>query len=273
MKAIIVAAGPSSRLRPLTDNMPKCMLNLNGKPIIQNMIELFRKNGINDISIVRGYKKEKINFQGMSYFENSDFLNNNILHSLMYARLKLEETLITNEDVIISYSDIFYNQDVLKKLLDDNHNISAIVDVDWQDSYDGRTDHPTSEAEKVIVGKDSRMLKIGKHIFTNGIPKNRQGEFIGLSKFTPEGTGIFLKHFDRLNSSLRKTDPFQSAKEWQKSYITDIFQEIIDKKEEIYCVLIKKGWKEIDTVQDFLSTKGKMPKEPKLINNGMENEY
>ena len=74
---------------------------------------------------------------------------------------------------------------------------------------------------------------------------------IHLWKFTPNGIKAFLKHFDRLNAALKKTDSFQNAKEWQKSYITDIFQEMVDKGENIYCVLIQKNWKEFDTVQDY----------------------
>ena len=61
MKAIIIAAGICKRLRPITDNLPKCMLKINGKPIIENTIELFRKNRINDISVVNGYKKDEKN--------------------------------------------------------------------------------------------------------------------------------------------------------------------------------------------------------------------
>lgn len=259
MKAIIIAAGPSIRLRPITNDAPKCVLKINGKPIIQNTIEVFRNNGIKDISIIRGYKKEKINFSDITYFENNEFLNNNILHSLMFARTKLEEAMKTKEEVVISYSDIWYNESVVKKLLEDKHAISAIVDTDWQDYYDGRTDHPISEAETVIVGDDKRMLKIGKHIFTDKVPKDKQGEFIGLWKFSSDGIKIFLNHFDRLNSNLKKADPYQNTKEWQKSYMTDIFQEMIDKGEELYCVSIQKNWKEFDTVQDFLKVGGEMP--------------
>ena len=105
------------------------------------------------------------------------------------------------------------------------------------------------------------MLKIGKNIFTKGTPKEKQGEFIGLWKFTPRGVGIFLKNFDRLNSTLKKTDPYQNTKEWQKSYITDIFQEMIDKGERLYCVLIKKNWMEFDTVQDLKRIGGNMPQD------------
>ena len=258
MKAVIIAAGPCTRLRPLTDDKPKCMLKINGKPIIQTMLELFGNNGINDISAIRGYKKEKMNIQNITYFENTNFLNNNILHSLMYARTKMEEAIRLGEDVIITYSDIWYSDSVVKKLLVSQDDLVAIVDIDWQDYYEGRTDHPIEEAENVIIDNNKRMLKIGKHIFTHDTPKDKQGEFIGLWKFTAKGTKLFLDYFDTINARLKKNDSFQNAKEWQKAYITDIFQEMIDSGERIYCALIRKNWKEFDTVQDFLNAGGEI---------------
>lgn len=249
--SIIIAAGVSKRLRPLTDDKPKCMLKVNGKPIIQKMIEQFRSNGINDISIIRGYKKEKINFPDVTYFENKDFWNNNILHSLMAAKDKLRDTIKNKTDIIISYSDICLDDSVIKILLKSTETISAVIDIDWDRCYRDRTDHPISEAEKVIMNSSNKMIKIGKHVAIVNAAKENKGEFIGLWKFTSEGAEIFLKYYDRLNSTLKKTDPFQNAKEWQKSYITDIFQEMIDKGENLYCVLIKNNWVEIDTIQDY----------------------
>ncbi|MFH1770963.1 MAG: phosphocholine cytidylyltransferase family protein [archaeon] len=251
MKGIIIAAGPSSRLRPITDDTPKCMLNIKGKPLLKNTIDIFFSNGIKDVSVIRGYKKEKINYEGLTYFDNDDFMDNNILHSLMHARSKFEEALETGEDVIVTYSDIWYEPSVVEKLIESDKAIASIVDTDWEEYYEGRTDHPISEAENIIMDDDKKMLKIGKHIFTENTPKDKQGEFIGLWKFTPEGIKIFLKHFDRLNASLKMTEPYQNTKEWQKSYITDIFQEMIDKGEKLYCVPIQQGWYEFDTVQDF----------------------
>ena len=251
MKTIIIAAGESTRLRPLTDDKPKCMLKIKGRPIIQHIIKLFRNNGVSDVSVIRGYKKEKINFPNVTYFENSAFKDNNILHSLITAREKFEEAIRTNEDIIVSYSDIWYEDSVVKKLLGSEKDISAIVDIDWEEYYDGRTDHPISEAEKVSIGNNNKILKIGKNINLN-TSEDKYGEFIGLWKFTPEGAKVFLRHFDRLNSDLNKKDPFQSAMEWQKSYITDIFQDMVEKGINIHCVLIKKNWMEFDTIQDFM---------------------
>ena len=257
MKAIIIAAGMCKRLRPLTNNLPKCLLKINGKTILDNMLDILKMNNISDISIIRGYAKEKINKVGMKYYENNNFENNNILHSLMYARKEIENT---TEDVIISYSDIFYEGFVLEELLKSKESISVVVDTNWEDYYKGRTDHPIAEAENVIFDNKLNILKIGKKVFNESISKTNQGEFIGLWKFNPIGARIFLNHFDRLNSRLSLTDPFQNAKEWQKAYMTDIFQKMIDNGEKINCTIIKNGWKEFDTIQDFLRAGGELPK-------------
>ena len=65
MKAIIIAAGISARLRPLTDHKPKCMLELAGKPIIKHQTDILMSLGINDIIIIKGYHEEKINFNDL----------------------------------------------------------------------------------------------------------------------------------------------------------------------------------------------------------------
>jgi choline kinase len=258
MKAIIIAAGPCKRLRPLTDETPKCMLKIKGKPIIENMIELFRNNGIDDVSIIRGYKKEKIDFPNVTYFENTDFWNNNILQSLMFARPKLEEAIKTGEDVVMTYSDIWYNDGVVKKLVESKQDLAGIVDTEWDVYYEGRTDHPISEAENVIMDENKLILKIGKHIFVEKLEKDKQGEFIGLWKFSPKGIKTFLEHFDRLDAKLGMTDKFQNTAEWQKAYMTDIWQEMIDEGVKTYGVLIQQNWMEFDTVQDFKKANGEV---------------
>ncbi len=208
MKGVIIAAGSCTRLRPLTDEIPKCLLKINGKSILQNTLDNFNNNGIKDIAIIRGYKREKINVPGITYFENVEYEKNNILHSLMAARSKIEESIAQNEEIVITYSDIWFEDSVVKALLESNQDIASIVDIEWQEYYENRTEHPISEAENVVMDDDLRMLRIGKHVITNDIPMNRQGEFIGLWKFTPDGSRIFLNHFDRLNADLESTTPW-----------------------------------------------------------------
>ena len=78
-KALIIAAGLGSRLKKHTENLPKCMLDFGGKTLLQRQLDAYKKNNIKNISLVRGYKKEKINYKGINYFENLDYRNNNIL--------------------------------------------------------------------------------------------------------------------------------------------------------------------------------------------------
>ena len=259
MKAIIIAAGMCTRLRPYTDILPKCMLSVKGKTLLQHALDIFRSEDISDISIIRGFMKEKIVENNVTYFENTGYENNNILHSLLCARDKIEEAVEKGEEVIATYSDILFDESVVKSLLESKDAISCVVDTDWEAYYDGRTDHPIEEAENVVFDEENKIVKIGKHVMPG--KHESLGEFIGMFKFTAEGAKIFLKHIDRLNEEFGKKDAFQNAKEWQKAYITDIMQELVDKKEIVGCTLIQQGWKELDTVQDFLKAGGEPPQD------------
>ena len=155
-KVLIIAAGLGSRLKEHTENLPKCMLDFGGKTLLQRQLDSYKKNGIKDINLIRGYKKEKINYKGIRYFENTDYKNNNILNSIFYA-----EDIIS-ENIIISYSDILFDPSVVRRTLNSDHDISVVVDIDWRGYYVGRKDHPISEAENVIFNSNNEVEKIGK---------------------------------------------------------------------------------------------------------------
>ena len=89
MKAIIIAAGRGKRMKNLTANSPKCLLEINGKTIIQSQIDHLRSLEINNISVVKGYMQEKICFPNLTYYLNSNYRHNNILESLFCAEEQL----------------------------------------------------------------------------------------------------------------------------------------------------------------------------------------
>lgn len=241
VKSIIIAAGLGSRLKGYTEALPKCMLMFGDKTLLQRQIEVHRRCGINEISVIRGFKKEKINYEGLNYFENTDYENNNILNSLFYA----EEAI--NGNVIINYSDILFDEYVVSRLLDSNADISIVVDIDWRGYYVGRKDHPIEEAEKVIFNANNEVIKIGK-VLTN--KEDVYGEFIGMIKLSPRGSEIFKLHFNRAKKVFWD-QPYQRAQTFQKAYITDFIQDMVDMGVSIHCVIIERGWKEIDTVEDY----------------------
>ena len=240
-KALIVAAGLGSRLKAHTENIPKCMLDFGGKTLLERQLSAYRDCGIDNISIIKGYKKNKINYKNLKYFYNKDYKNNNILNSIFCGEKAI------NGNVIIAYSDILFESSVVRRLLDSDHDISVVVDIDWRGYYVGRKEHPVSEAENVIFNSNNEVIKIGK-IATE--KQEVHGEFIGMMKLTHSGAEIFKQNFHRVKK-LYWNKPFQRAKIFQQAYLTDMIQELVDIGVKVHCVIIERGWKEIDTVEDY----------------------
>ena len=240
-KSLIIAAGLGSRLKDHTADLPKCMLDFGGKTLLERQLEAYNSNGIKNIAVIRGYKKNKIKYKGLKYFENTDYRNNNILNSIFYAEKFIDG------NIIISYSDILFDNIVVQRALNSDHDISVVVDIDWRGYYVGRKDHPISEAENVIFNSNNEVEKIGK---INTGNQEVHGEFIGMIKLSDYGTKIFKEQFHRLKK-IYWNKPFQRANTFQNAYLTDFIQELVDIGIKVHCVIIESGWKEIDTVEDY----------------------
>lgn len=111
-RAILMAAGKGERLQPVTLDTPKPLVNINGKAMIETIIEALEQNGIKEIYVVIGYKKEMFSYLPQKY-ESVTLIENNIydkcnnISSLYAAREHLKNTFITDGDIIISNPDVF----------------------------------------------------------------------------------------------------------------------------------------------------------------------
>ena len=242
-KAIIIAAGMGNRMGPLTQDKPKCLLQLNGRALIDIQIDCLRSFGIQDIVVVKGYQADKLNRPGVQFFMNPDFKNNNILESLFYAREEI------HGEVVILYCDIVFEPRVVEKLLTSKEDISIVVDDNWKENYIGRQLHPVSEAESVFFDEKRSVIEIGKHV--RSLKKeDAPGEFIGMIKLTAHGAELFKKSYEQSKAAYADR-PFQQAPNIKKAYLTDLFQEMVDNSIPVHCVKIQNGWKELDTQEDF----------------------
>jgi len=239
IKAIIVAAGHDTRLEPLNKFLPKCMLEIKGKTIIERQIENLHQVGIDDIIIVKGYRKEVINIPNIKYYTNSDYNENGILKSLFFA----EEEL--NENFLFLYSDIIFEKRILERLLKSNADITLVVDINWKDHYNERIEHPSHEAELVEM-KENKIVKIGKNID----PKNAYGEFIGIAMFSRYGAEILKSCYKEAVEKFQGKE-FHEAISIDKAYFTDMIQELIDNDHEINVIDTFGDWVEIDTFEDY----------------------
>ena len=103
MRAIILAAGRGSRMKSLTDERPKCLVELRGKPLLEWQLWALRDAGINEIAIVTGYKRELLAERGLVEFFNPRWAETNMVSSLACA-----EAWLVADTCIVSYADIFY---------------------------------------------------------------------------------------------------------------------------------------------------------------------
>ena len=241
MNAIILAAGMSSRLRPITNDKPKCMLKLFNETLLERQIKIFRNYNINDITIVTGYRSEVIDISNVNYVKNENYETTNINESLFCA---LEPS---NGPVLVTYSDIVFEQKIIQQMLEITDGIRLAVNLNWKKYYQNRTMHPLSEAENVLV-ENGRILQIRKNI-----PKSSQnqqiGEFLGIMTLSSEHVKILLDRYSYLKNNHRGT--FHNSSSLSNAYITDMLQEIINYGINVNPVFTQGRWCEIDTPEDL----------------------
>ena len=104
MRAIILAAGGGTRLRPLTNDLPKCLVPLGPQPLVDHLLQALRAVGVEDIVLVVGYLADQVRRHcgdSVRYVENRQFATTNSIYSLYVARHELDaDTFLFNCDII-----------------------------------------------------------------------------------------------------------------------------------------------------------------------------
>ena len=246
-KAVIVAAGRGRRLGPETDEIPKCMVRVGGRPILHRQVEALGAAGADDFVIVRGYLGDRIAAPGATrprWIENPAWAENNILASLMYATPEL------GDGFLFSYSDIVFAKEHARRVSEARGAVALVIDRRWRDAYDGRQLHPVSEAElaRVEPGPDGpRVIRVGKTLVS---ADEAAGEFIGLARFSPEGAaGLDAVWRDALSAGLER--PFGNAKTLRNAYLSDALNAMAERGVPLVPVFIDGRWREIDTEEDL----------------------
>lgn len=251
MKVIILAAGQGSRLRPLTDDRPKCMVEVNGKSIIERQLDTMRACGIQDenITIVCGYRNDALRDRFLDtdihFIVNEQYDTTNMVCSLMCARKLME----TEQDIIISYGDIIYEEDVFKKILAAEDDMSVVVDDGWYEYWSERCDNPLDDAETLMFDQNNYLTEIGQK--TTDLAKV-QSQYIGLMRFREEGLRAML---DLSAEAERRSNHgevlWRTTRNYAKMYMTDLLQGLIDEGHKLRAVHIQRGWFEIDDCDDL----------------------
>lgn len=243
MKAIILAAGEGKRLHPMTKNIPKCMVKLFGKSLLEWQLEAFRSCNITDISVVKGYCSDVINFLNINYFENKKFDKTNMVETLFCAKEKLTDS------VIVSYGDIIFEKKILEKLINSKENFSVVVDRNWENYWKIRFDNPLEDAESLTLDEENYIQNIGQKV--NNI-NQMAGQYIGLMKFQESGLDYLKEFYEEMRSKAEiGINPLNPSIPFEKSYMTDFLQGLIIAGCKLKAVLVDNGWLELDSLHDY----------------------
>jgi choline kinase len=249
-KAIILAAGQGTRLRPYTDTVPKCMVEAAGRPLLLWHLDTIESCGIKEIGLVAGYKQEVITDSRVTKIVNERFASTNMIESLFTAESWLDG------DVIIAYGDIVYSKEVLFGLMDDKRDIVVACDDDWEVYWSQRFEDPLSDAETFVKGPNGTVLSLGKKTTDKA---QVQGQYIGLIKLSATG----CKRIKELYHAA-KADPNQQDNAWgsgralEMAYMTDLLN-FLASKGQLYYKSINRGWVEVDDHSDLEIAKNQLP--------------
>jgi len=232
MKAVILAAGVGSRIRPMTDNCPKCLLKIGENTILEMMISHIQDCGIKEVVFVIGYLQDHIiNYVKTAFPDltvhfviNEKYQETNTGYSLMLTKDYIQDATFIKFD-----ADVVFDKAILKKLIEFETENSLCIDTQI---------HLDAEEVKVIVDSNNRIIKVGKSVH----PQEAAGESIGIEKIGGQTAALL---FAELKTMMDDDNNHQE-------YYEAAYERLIDKGIPIHALDITDiGWTEIDTAEDF----------------------
>lgn len=238
MRAIILAAGSGTRLRPLTDDRPKVMVELFGRPILDYHLHAFAAHGITEVVVVTGHAAGAIPAGALRTHHNPRFAQSNMVESLFTAR----DELAAGDDVVIAYGDIVFEPAVLSAVLAVDAPAVVAVDRQWRAYWEARMADPLADAETLRL-RDDHLVELGKPPSSYD---DIEGQFMGLLRFRGDLAARLPAVYDAMDRR-RSYDgqPFANL------YMTAFLQYLIDTGVEIRAALVDNGWLEVDTLDDL----------------------
>ena len=241
MKAVILAAGMASRLRPLTEHTPKCLLKVGERSLLQRSIDALKNNGILDFVIVTGYLHEMIktfvaeeygSSINVTFIQNKVFDSTNNIYSLWLARPEAE-----GEEILLLDSDLIYDPEIIARVLaDDAKNVLTLI----------RHDLGEEEMKVVLDKKNGTITEISKTCN----PLDAAGESLGIEKMGREYTSALYKELEPMMNEEHLENVFYE-RAFDRLLATGHTSNVVDVTELFSC--------ELDTVEDFENAKAKIP--------------
>lgn len=243
MKAVILAAGCATRLRPYSDDTPKTLLQVGGVPILRRTMTSLLRCGFDQFVIGTGYLEHMVRDAVASWFpkgldvtfvSNPDFRSTNNAFSLLLTREHVE-----HDGFILLDGDVVFDVEVIEELVARGPDCLAVRSVGGIGL----------EEVKVTADNEDRVLAIGKHVPV----RTAMGESVGIELFSATTS---KKLFEALHDRVR-------GQNLVNEYYEASFQQIVDDGTTLYGVDIGSMYaSEIDTVEDLIAANARLAQQP-----------
>ena len=252
VRAVIPAAGDHMdeySMKDLAADLPIAMLDINGKPLLQHQLEALNAAGVRDVTVVGGYKREKIRLEGVRLACNEDWQKTGDMHSILCGAGD------EDADTLIAYSDVLFDRETVRKLLSCDADVTLLVDSSYRLSEYVRRSQPMLVAvanprpptpRALSASARNRVVKIGQSL----LPGEAHCEFTGLALLSGAGFTLLREVYEDAVRS-NGEDPYHEARSAPAASLIDVLQEMIDRGHEVSCVEVSSGWLEIHSFADY----------------------
>jgi phosphoenolpyruvate phosphomutase len=237
-RAILLAASRGAALGALTEDRPKCMIDVRGQPLLRRLIGMLREGGVRDVTVVRGYRKEMINLPSIVTVDNDLYASTGETASLACAFESLRGPCV------VAYGDILFRHHVLDQLMETDGDIVVAVDALWRERR--------SEAREWVrdlvqcsrpfsadyLDDDPVFLKRA----ASDVPAAEvHGEWMGLAKLSAKGSDAVRTMIGamRADGTLAKAS------------LPGLFARLIDGGHPIRAIYIAGQWLDVDDAADL----------------------
>jgi len=231
---VLLVAGMGKRLQPLTQDLPKCMVPLHGRPLVSWQMAAARQAGIEEFVLVGGYRADRLAGLGARVLRNPDYETTNMVESLWCARESFDQ------DVLISYGDILCKPELIAAAAEAAHDISVAVDTHWRSYWEQRFSDPLSDAESLSLEPDGRIRSVGQKVKTLD---EIQAQFMGLIALSRRGSGTLMARYEAQRGG---ADPKS-----RRMFMTDLLQGAVSAGVPVHAVPVAGGWLEVDSLSDL----------------------
>ncbi|AJK49255.1 phosphoenolpyruvate mutase [Burkholderia plantarii] len=232
--ALVLAASRGSGLEAVTEDRPKVMLPIAGKPLLRWLVDGFKKEGVNDITVVGGYRADAIDKSGIKLVVNERHAETGELASLACAAGKI------SGDTVISYGDLLFRSYILRDLAESDAEFTVVVDSSLTDSPNQSVhDFALCSAadDRGLFGQKITLRRVASDA-GNGAP---HGRWVGL--LNVRGAGV-----ERLKAMIAT---LQARPDFDQLDIPALLNALVDAGEQIAVQYVHGHWRGVNDLDEF----------------------